>query len=66
MKRRTLAKALTGFARGGALGHRLTPEKVRRPKIQSGPVQLKTAQPITIPTLPLRSQDPSWAWRPWE
>ncbi len=65
MKRRTLARALTGAHDLGMRGYEEA-KKVRRPKIQSGPVQLKTAQPITIPTLPLRSQDPSWAWRPWE
>lgn len=62
MKRRTLGKALTGAAQSMAripgIGEPSTPEKTRRRKIQSGPVQLKTAQPITTPTLPFARRRP--------
>jgi hypothetical protein len=56
MKRR-LANALTGFARGGTLGHLLTPESVGSPTIQSGPFPLEK-QPGSpqLPTLPPRAQ----------
>jgi hypothetical protein len=57
MKRRTLARALTGAHELGMRGYEEA-KKVRRPKIQSGPVQLKTAQPITTPTLPFARRRP--------
>ena len=57
MKRKTLSNILTGFSEGGMRGYEEA-KKVRRPKIQSGPVQLKTAQPITTPTLPFARRRP--------